>query len=263
VAEDNYLNQQVIQHLLARKGHTSEIAGNGREALAALERDGFDLLLLDVHMPEVDGFRVIETLRRREQGTGRRLPVIALTARSMKGDRERCLQAGMDDFLAKPIRRHDLFAAIERVMASRPSTEPQRQEEPPSVNGVLDAATLLTACDADAMLLARMIAIFRDDAPGQLSRIAAAVREGNGAELRESAHKLRGLVSPFSTRAADAAGVLEQAGDFGRLDGTDATYAALFDMVEELAPLLDSLTVDDLKCRLNAAPVLSQPWHDS
>src|SRR5262249_45987970 len=115
VAEDNALNQQVVRHLLARQGHTVQIAKDGQETLEALEQGCFDLLLLDVHMPELDGFRVIETLRRNERDTNRHLPVVALTARSMKGDRERCLAAGMDDYLAKPIRGKELFAAIERV----------------------------------------------------------------------------------------------------------------------------------------------------
>ena len=247
VAEDNALNQEVVKHLLARKGHSVQIARDGRETLQALEKGVFDLLLLDVHMPEMDGFQVIETLRRREQGGNRRLPVVALTARSMKGDRERCLEAGMDDYLAKPIRRQELFAVIERVLAGREATEPTPVEKAPSANGVLDAAQLLTACDADAKLLERMIAIFQEDVPGQLGLVHAAVRNRNGPALRESAHKLRGLVSPFSTVAADAARLLEQAGAVGQFDDAANTVTALAGMVEELRPLLDNLSVDQLK----------------
>jgi PAS domain S-box-containing protein len=263
VAEDNPLNQQVVEHLLAFKGHSVRIAKDGRETLNALENDHFDLLLLDVHMPEVDGFCVIETLRRREQGTGRRLPVVALTARSMKGDRERCLLAGMDDYLAKPIRRHELFAAIERVLTGRPTVPPRATEKTPSANGLLDAATLLTACDADPALLARMIAIFHADAPGQMGYIETALRDRNGAALRESAHKLRGLVSAFSTTAGETANLLEQAGANRQLDDAAAAYASLRDMIAELGSLLDNLSVDDLKSRLNAAKVLSHTWHNS
>ena len=94
VAEDNPFNQQLVEHLLRRRGHEVRVASDGREALAALEQDRFDLMLLDVHMPEYDGFQVIEALRQREQATGGHLPVIALTARAMESDRERCLQAG-------------------------------------------------------------------------------------------------------------------------------------------------------------------------
>jgi PAS domain S-box-containing protein len=250
VAEDNELNQQVVRHLLARQGHAVEIARDGREALEALERDGFDLLLLDVHMPELDGFRVIEALRRREQGGGRRLPVVALTARSMKGDRERCLEAGMDDYLAKPIRRKELFAAIERVLAGRPAAEPRPPAEASPADGLLDAAALLTACDADPSLLGQMIRVFRSDAPRHLARLDAAVHRGDAAELREAAHKLVGLASAFSGAAADAARRLEQAGAAGDLDGAAGACASLTEMVRELGPLLDRLSVDELRARL-------------
>jgi PAS domain S-box-containing protein len=249
VAEDNELNQQVVQHLLARRGHTVQIAGNGREALEALEAGGFDLLLLDVHMPELDGFQVIEALRRREQGTGRHLPVVALTARSMKGDRERCLQAGMDDYLGKPIRRKELFAAIDRVLAGRPPAEQAEGGAAPA-DGLLDPVTLLTACDATPALLGQMIAIFQADAPTHLARVEAAVGAGNAAELREAAHKLRGLAAAFSPAAAEAAGVLEQAGAAGRLDGAAELYATLAGMVRELGPLLAGLSVEELQSRL-------------
>jgi PAS domain S-box-containing protein len=265
VAEDNDLNQKMIQHLLTPKGHTVQIARDGREALEALERDAFDLLLLDVHMPELDGFGVIEALRRREQDTGRHLPVVALTARSMKGDRERCLQAGMDDYLSKPIRRRELFAAIERALAVREQESGVRSQESatylssdtcgltPEANGPLDAATLLMACDADPVLLDQMIAVFRTDAPGHLDRLDAALREGNAAELREAAHKLRGLVSAFSLAAAKAAGLLEQAGAAGQLDGMAGVFAALSGMIGELSTQLAQTSIAGLQARAAAS----------
>src|SRR5205823_11109693 len=102
VAEDNEFNAQLLEQLLVRRGHRVRLANNGREALALAEEGGFDLLLLDVHMPELDGFQVVQAVRERERSAGGHLPVIALTARSRKEDRDRCLAAGMDDFLAKP-----------------------------------------------------------------------------------------------------------------------------------------------------------------
>jgi PAS domain S-box-containing protein len=250
VAEDNPFNQQVVQHLLARHGHTVQIAADGRETLAALEQNRFDLLLLDVHMPELDGFRVIETLRQRERSTGRHLPVVALTARSMKEDRQRCLEAGMDDYLAKPLHRKQLFAAIERVLAGHPPAELRPSSENASPAGVVDAATLLTACDADPVLLDKMIAIFRADAPGHLDRLEAALRGGHAAEVRELAHKLCGLVSAFSPVAAEAAVRLEQAGATGQLDGLTSRYATLAAMVEELGLVLPQLSLAELKSKV-------------
>src|SRR5262249_42216256 len=115
VAEDNEFNAQLLEQLLVRRGHRVRVANNGREALALAEQGGFDLLLLDVHMPELDGFQVVRAVRDRERTVGGHLPIIALTARSRKEDREQCLAAGMDDFLAKPIQAASLWAAIDRL----------------------------------------------------------------------------------------------------------------------------------------------------
>src|SRR5438270_13159028 len=119
VAEDNELSAQVLEQALVRQGHRVRLASNGREVLALAEQGGFDLLLLDVHMPELDGFQVVRAVRERELTAGGHLPIIALTARSRKEDRERCLAAGMDDFQTKPIRPADLLAAIDRVLKPR------------------------------------------------------------------------------------------------------------------------------------------------
>ena len=120
VAEDNEFNAQLLEQLLVRRGHRVRLASNGREALALAEEGGFDLLLLDVHMPELDGFQVVQAIRERERTTGGHLPVIALTARSRKEDRERCLAAGMDDFLTKPIRPRGTVRG-HRARAGRPA----------------------------------------------------------------------------------------------------------------------------------------------
>jgi two-component system sensor histidine kinase/response regulator len=116
VAEDNRVNQVVVRRILEQQGHTVTIAENGRKALEALAQGRFDLLLLDVQMPETSGYEVAAAIREQEHGTGRRLPIIALTAHAMKGDRERCLAAGMDGYMAKPLQRAELVAAIRSVL---------------------------------------------------------------------------------------------------------------------------------------------------
>jgi len=116
LAEDNSVNQMVAVHLLEKQGHTVVAANNGREALAALERQAFDLVLTDVQMPEMDGFEATGLIRQQEQGTGRHVPILAMTAYAMKGDRERCLAAGMDGYVSKPINPRELWEAMENLV---------------------------------------------------------------------------------------------------------------------------------------------------
>jgi two-component system sensor histidine kinase/response regulator len=246
VAEDNPFNQQLVEHLLRRGGHDTRVASDGHEALAALGQDSFDLMFLDVHMPRCDGFQVIEALRKREQATGVHLPVIALTARAMQSDRERCLQAGMDDYLAKPIAAAELFRVMDRVLECRPAAEP----EPPALGRpetLLDAATLLAACDDDPTLLRELIQVFRADAPRALARVSDAVDRESAPRLREAAHALRGLFSTFSTTAAKVAARLEAMGAGGQLDDAASTLADLSEMMERLGPLLEDISIEQLR----------------
>ncbi len=124
LAEDNVVNQRLAIRLLERRGHAVVLATNGLEAIAAVEREAFDLVLMDVQMPEMGGFEASRHIREREQGTGRHLPMIAMTAHAMKGDRERCLEAGMDDYLSKPIQAQQLYQVIEQVMTKHATTLP-------------------------------------------------------------------------------------------------------------------------------------------
>ena len=116
LVEDNAVNQMLALRLLEKRGHIVSVAGNGREALAALEKENFDIVLMDVQMPEMDGFEATAAIREKEQSTGRHLPIIAMTAHALKGDEERCLSAGMDAYISKPIRTNELFATIERFV---------------------------------------------------------------------------------------------------------------------------------------------------
>jgi CheY-like chemotaxis protein len=118
IAEDNPINQKLLCRILEKRGHSAVVAGDGREALAALSRQDFDLVLMDVQMPEMDGFQATAAIRKRERTTGRSQRIIALTAHAMKGDEERCLAVGMDGYVSKPIRAERLFAAIDRVLPS-------------------------------------------------------------------------------------------------------------------------------------------------
>src|SRR5262249_51276936 len=151
----------------------------------------FDLLLLDLHMPELDGFQVIRALRESERTTGGHLPVIALTARSQREDRERCLAAGMDAFLTKPVRPADLWAAIDRVVATRPAVRRTQ-------SSLLDARMLLTACEGNNVSLRKICQALQDRLPDQLKGVQDALRERDAARLSKVAHNLCGILPAFS-----------------------------------------------------------------
>ncbi len=120
LVEDNAVNQHLVVRLLEKRGHAIAVAGNGRQALEVLEKNRFQLVLMDVQMPEMDGFETTIRIRSTEKVSGGHLPIIAMTALTMKGDRERCLEAGMDDYVLKPIQIHELFSAMERVLTAFP-----------------------------------------------------------------------------------------------------------------------------------------------
>ncbi len=248
VAEDNEFNAQLLEHLVTRRGHRVRLATNGREALALAGDGGFDLLLLDVQMPELDGFQVVRAIRERELSAGGHLPVIALTARSRQEDRDRCRAAGMDDFLSKPIGPAELFAAIDRALAGRPASAP-----PPAAAtepGILvNPHTLLQACDDDPVLLDKLIGIFQNNLPGCLARVHEAIARHDPVQLRESAHQLRGLLSTFSAKAAQTAALLEAMGADGDFGDAASRFETLAELLERLGSSLENLPIDELRRR--------------
>ncbi len=239
-AEDNEFNRDLLEHLLARLGLSAAMAINGREALALLERELFDLLLLDIHMPELDGFQVVGAIRERERTAGGHLPVIALTARSRKEDREQCLRAGMDEYLAKPYTAADLWAAIDRVLRTRPPCKPPRLD-------LLDPLVLLAACGGDPTMLQKMCRSLQSRVPEHLAAVRDALRDQDALRLREAAHKFCGMLSAFSTVAGDQAASLEDLTARGLLNETPPIVEQLDACATELARLAGGLTVETLR----------------
>jgi CheY-like chemotaxis protein len=250
VAEDNEFNAQLLEQLLVRRGHRVRLANNGRAALALAEEGPFDLLLLDVHMPELDGFQVIQAVREREQAAGGHLPVIALTARARKEDRERCLAAGMDDFLAKPIQAASLWATIDRVMGARAPAD--------AGSGLLDPRVLLAACGGDAVILEKICHTFRSRLPGHLTAVQEALRERDTLRLREASHKLCGMVSAFSTVAGKMASDIEDHAAEGQLEESRPLVSQLETMVDELVRAAGSVSLETLQQQASAAHEESQ-----
>ena len=244
LVEDNPVNQVLATHLLRNRRHAVVVAGNGREALAALARERFDLALMDVQMPEMDGFAATAAIREQERAVGGHLPIIAMTAYAMKGDRERCLDAGMDGYVSKPIRPEELFRVIEEL-AEAPAGEdaPKGEEER---EDTLDRETLLERVGGDKKLLKDIIAMFLEDCPKRLAKVREAIARRGGEALERAAHALKGGVGNFSVGPAfEAAQRLEQMGEQENLAGVEEVYAALEREMERLTQALIGLKDED------------------
>ena len=236
VAEDNPVNQRLAVRLLEKWGHRVVVASNGREAVATAEKQDFDLLLMDVQMPQVDGLEATAAIRRREKATGAHIPIIAVTARAMKGDRERCIEAGMDGYISKPIRGQELFKVLEHL-----PPEPRGREAQPEVQA-LDLEAALARLDGDRGLLAEMASLFVEDCPRMLAAIREAITCQDAQALARAAHRLKGSVSNFAAQAAlDAALKVEMAAGRADFAGAQVAYAALEQTLEHVAGALARL----------------------
>lgn len=229
VAEDNPVNMQLMSALLGKRGHTVTRAGNGLEALRAWERGEFDAIFMDVQMPEMGGFEATGRIRELERTRTTRTPIIALTARALAGDRERCLEAGMDDYLTKPIDSGALDRALGRI-ARRSHSHPTSQP-PASVADAdtFDEGTLLVIVGGDESLMLELVGLFAVEGPRLLVAVADAVEEGDANALAFAAHSLKSSAGSISAaRVSATADELETIGRSG--------------CVSSARPLVDRLT---------------------
>jgi PAS domain S-box-containing protein len=257
LAEDDEFSAQLMDKILARRGHRLRVAPNGREALALAEQGICDLMLLDVHMPELDGIEVVRGIREHERVAGGHLPVIALTARSRKEDRERCLAAGMDDFLTKPVSATDLLAAIDRLLPSHGVSRPVLPEMEKPL-GLLDPAAVLASCDGDAEALRHMCAALDAYLPVRVGEVGDALRAQDLPRLREAAHKLSSLLFAFSQTAGKAASDLEEQAAQGRLEEARPLVEQLETMAQGLLPLVRGLSLETLRRQADASDTRSR-----
>jgi two-component system, sensor histidine kinase and response regulator len=195
VVEDNHVNQMVAVGMLEHLGYTVEVAGNGLEALAALDRRPFAAVLMDCQMPVMDGYDATRAIRAREDGHFR-TPIIAMTASATEGERERCLAVGMDDFVSKPVDAGSLAASLERWVRTSGLDEGEPVvEAPPWQTGVLDESRLDmlgSLGPGGVVLLERAVLAFLETSAHDLVRISEAVAAGSAEDLVQSAHSLKG-----------------------------------------------------------------------
>jgi signal transduction histidine kinase/CheY-like chemotaxis protein/HPt (histidine-containing phosphotransfer) domain-containing protein len=249
LAEDHPVNQMTATTMFEKLGHTVVVANNGREAIDKINEQKFDVVFMDVQMPEMDGVTATGEIRKREQAAGAHIPIVAMTAHAMKGDREKCLEAGMDDYVAKPIRRKDLAEVLARVVERfLPEALPKREPAPSATDAseesrmILDETSLLEECDNDKEMLRRMVEIFDRDARERLPRLREAVHAGTAAAVKQEAHALKGGVGNFYAKAAyDTAYDLEKMGADGNLTNARATLQTLESQLQSLRQKLGEL----------------------
>jgi CheY-like chemotaxis protein len=226
LAEDNIVNQRVAVGLLVKRGHTVTVANDGLEALAALEREPFDLVLMDLQMPHMGGLDATAEIRRRESLSGGHIRIVAMTAHAMSGDRERCLAAGMDGYIPKPIDPAALYAGVE--YEAGPVVSPSAAAGQPAPPATIDRQVVMKRLGGDAELFDEVSRLFLEDCPIRLAAISAAVDREDAEQIRVTAHALKGAAGNISAmRLFEATAALERIGAERRLPAARSAWRRL------------------------------------
>jgi PAS domain S-box-containing protein len=239
LVEDSLYNQKLTVGVLQNRGHQVSVAENGKEAIAAVEREQFDLVLMDVQMPVMDGLEATQVIRDRERQSGRHVPIIAMTAQAMSGDRERCLEAGMDAYLSKPVRAARLHEAIESIMTKRAAetTIGGDGSRPGETASSLDWSIALGATGGDRELLREVMGEFLTEYPRLIEQAQAAIRAGDAPTACRTAHTIKGALRTLGANSAGRrAEELEKPLRSGALDAANELLDVLISEVEVLLP---------------------------
>jgi len=225
VAEDNVPNQKLIFIMLNKMGYKTDIVCNGREAVESFLRQKYDLVLMDVHMPEMDGFEATGIIREKEKNTGEHIPIIAMTADAMYGDKERCIKAGMDNYISKPIFPEKVVEAIEKVVFNK---ETHMSNMPISDKYVFDMDTLMKRLDIDEKLVKEIMDVYLDDIPIQISRLKDFFKKGDLLSVQRCAHTIKGASSNFCVGAINKT-------------AQEIEFTAKKENIEAIKPLIDAM----------------------
>ena len=222
LAEDNAINRKLAESLIHKKGWEVVSVSDGEKAVHLLESTDFDLVLMDVQMPLMDGFEATAVIRQREKSTGAHVPIIAMTAHAIKGDKEKCLDHGMDDYISKPMKAEDLYNAVEKWTKGREEKDEASSAELPDLSKVMDTV------DGDKELLKELVGDFLKEYPKQLDELREVIERGDSQQLARSAHSFKGAVGNFGVKSAyDLAYQLETLGGESRMDTAITVFKKL------------------------------------
>jgi PAS domain S-box-containing protein len=239
LAEDNPMNQKLAMRLLQKQGHSVVVASDGRRAVEILfgpEGTTFDAVLMDVQMPEMDGLEATAAIRDRECGTGRHVPIIAMTAHAMKGDQERCLAAGMDSYVSKPIKPEALFG----ILAKLTPPEPDDARRPTDLKSIVNWSEAMDHVRGDVELFRELAAIFLEEWPNWLGGLREGMERPDFERLRRTAHTVKGSLGTFAARAAHAAA--SELEDAAARNNAGRAAVALERLEQEMAVLVPALS---------------------
>jgi CheY-like chemotaxis protein len=246
LAEDNAVNQMTATTMLEKLGHTVTVANNGREAVDKVQGEHFDVVFMDVQMPEMDGLTATGQIRTLEKQTGKHVPIVAMTAHAMKGDKDRCLEAGMDNYVSKPIRRKELSAVIEAIIQKfldpGEAADGTKGQGETAMNDLFDKAGLLEEYDGDLEYISRMLQMFDSDIRERMARLQQAVAAGDCDAIMREAHAVKGGAGTFFAAAAfETAHQLETMGRNKQCQGAKATLEILQKNLHQLRGALEAL----------------------
>jgi len=236
LVEDNATNSELGLAQLQKLGYQGTAVSNGAEAIRAAEKGSFDLILMDCEMPVMDGFEATHRIRTSIHSG---IPIIAVTADAMPADRERCLAAGMDDFLSKPVQAGALWEVIDRVIEAHAPAGDRG-------SGLLDPRVILGSCGGEAAILERICRTFQRSVPDQMARVRAAMKDNDAPRLREAVHLLRGTLSAFSTVAGTVATNLEDEAARGQLAACEPLARRLESICSQLIEQTHNLSIEKL-----------------
>jgi CheY-like chemotaxis protein/HPt (histidine-containing phosphotransfer) domain-containing protein len=247
LAEDNEVNRRVALRILERLGYGASVAANGKEAIEALERERFDAVLMDVHMPEMDGIEA--TARIRKWPAERQPRIIAMTANAVRGDRERLLQAGMDDYVSKPVKVEELIAALKRTLARRPAGRKPAEPDGPPAGMVVDPTALdglRAALGDDRQAFLEILTAYLEDTPKLLAALREALRKKEAEAFTRAAHTLKSSSATLgATSLSSVAARLEAAGRGGVLSGATQGVAEAEARYDQVRVTLERLATTE------------------